>query len=80
VSGGPKPPIRAADPAPLSSQNLNHGIAIGAVIAAALITAGQLLFVNDTVAASIGVSLWVLVGTAAICTGLLPLTRWLTSK
>ena len=57
-----------------------RSIAVGAVIAAALITAGQLLFVNDTVAAGIRVSLWVLVGTAALCTGLLPLTRWLTSK
>jgi hypothetical protein len=57
-----------------------RSIAVGAVIAAALITAGQLLFVNDTVAAGIRVPLCVLVGTAALCTGLLPLTRWLTSK
>ena len=42
-----------------------RSIAVGAVIAAALITAGRLLFVNDTVAAGIRVSLWVLVGTAA---------------
>lgn len=47
-------------------------IAVGAVIAAALITTGQLLFINDTVPAGIRVSLWAPVRTTALCTGLPP--------
>jgi hypothetical protein len=56
-----------------------RSIAVGAVIIATLIAAGQLLFVNDTVAPGVRVSLWALIGTATLCTGLVPLTRWLTS-
>ncbi len=53
--------------------------AVGAVSAAALITAWQLLFVNDTVAAGVSVTLWLLVVTGAAGTALVPLARRFTS-
>jgi nicotinamidase-related amidase len=55
-------------------------ITVSATIAAALITAGQLLFVDDTVALGIRVALWTLVSIAAIGTAILPVARWLMAR
>ena len=55
-------------------------ITVSASAAAALITGAQLVFVNDTVAMGIRVTLWALVGTAAVGTAVLPVARRLTAR